>query len=98
LLADDTPAGLLARSRYHNAVTLQVDDPERAASRLGRLDEAREIELRNARITDFPSGQGNLFQAVSRVIDEEGWAIQQLQYEPRRLDAVFRSITREEAA
>lgn len=98
LLADDTPAGLLARSRYHNAVTLQVDDPERAASRLGRLDEAREVELRNARVTVFPSGQGNLFQAVTRVIDEENWSVQQLQYEPGRLDEVFRSITREEAA
>ncbi|NBB94021.1 MAG: ATP-binding cassette domain-containing protein [Gammaproteobacteria bacterium] len=98
LLADDTPAGLLARSRYHNAVTLHVDDPERAASRLGRLDEAREVELRNARVTVFPSGRGNLFQAVSRVIEEENWPVQQLQYEPGRLDEVFRTITREEAA
>ncbi len=98
LLADDTPAGLLTRSRYHNAVTLHVDDPERAASRLGRLDEAREVEVRNARVTVFPSGRGNLFQAVSRLIEAEGWEVQQLQYEPGRLDEVFRTITREEAA
>ncbi|WP_376690823.1 ABC transporter ATP-binding protein [Wenzhouxiangella sp. EGI_FJ10409] len=98
LLADDTPAGLLTRSRYHNAVTLHVEDPERAASRLGRLEEAREVEVRNARVTVFPSGQGNLFQAVTRVIEAEGWPVQQLQYEPGRLDEVFRTITREEAA
>ncbi|NBD95486.1 MAG: ATP-binding cassette domain-containing protein [Gammaproteobacteria bacterium] len=98
LLADDTPAGLLARSRYHNAVTVHVDDPDRAASRLGRLEEAREVEVRNARVTVFPSESGNLFQAVSHVIEAEGWAVQQLQYEPGRLDEVFRSITREEAA
>lgn len=98
LLADDTPAGLLTRSRYYNAVTLHVEDPERAASRLGRLDEAREVEVRNARVTVFPSGQGNLFQAVTRVIEAENWPVQQLQYEPGRLDEVFRTITREEAA
>lgn len=97
LLADDSPAGLLKRSRYHNAVTLHVDDSERAASRLGRLEEAREVEVRNAHVTVFPSERGNLFQAVSRVIEEEDWTVQQLQYEPGRLDEVFRSITREEA-
>lgn len=98
LLADDTPAGLLGRSRYHNAVTLHVDDPERAASRLGRLVEAREVEVRNARVTVFPSGEGDLFQAVTQVIEAEGWTVQQLQYEPGRLEEVFRTITREEAA
>lgn len=98
LLADDSPAGLLARSRYHNAVTLNVSDPERAASRLGELGEAREVEVRNARVTVFPSGTGDLFQAVSRVIDSEGWSVSQLQLEPGRLEEVFRSITREEAA
>jgi len=98
LLADDTPTGLLARSRYHNAVTVQVDDPERAASRLGELPEAREVELRNGRVTVFPAGQGNLFQAVSRLIEDSGWTVHQMQLEPGRLDEVFRSITREEAA
>ena len=98
LLADDTPAGLLKRSRYHNALTLHVDDPERAASRLGALEEARQVEVRNARVTVFPSEHGNLFQAVTRLIEEENWLVQQLQYEPGRLDDVFRTITREEAA
>ncbi len=98
LLADDTPTGLLMRSRYHNAVTLRVDDPERAASRLGQLKEAREVEVRNARVTVFPADEGNLFQAVTRVIEAEGWSVHQLQYESGRLDEVFRAITREEAA
>lgn len=98
LLADDSPAGLLTRSRYHNAVTLEVDEPDRAASRLGELAEAREVEVRNARVTVFPAGEGDLFQAVSRLIESEGWDVHQLQLEPGRLDEVFRSITREEAA
>jgi len=32
LLVDDSPKGLLTRSRYHNAVTMVVDHPERVAS------------------------------------------------------------------
>ncbi|HLS06285.1 MAG TPA: ABC transporter ATP-binding protein, partial [Wenzhouxiangella sp.] len=79
LLADDTPAGLLARSRYHNAVTLTVDDPERAASELSGLSAAREVEVRNARVTVFPSGRGNLFQEVSGLINDRGWKVHQLQ-------------------
>ncbi len=98
LLADDTPAGLLGRSRYHNAVTLQVDDPERAASRLGGLIEARAVEVRQSRVTVFPSGQGKLFQAVNRVIEDSGWTVHQLQLEPGRLEDVFRTITLQDAA
>lgn len=98
LLADDTPAGLLARSRYHNAVTLTVDNPEQAASELSGLSAAREVEVRNARVTVFPSGRGNLFQEVSGLINNRDWKVHQLQYEPGRLDEVFRTITRPEAA
>ncbi len=93
LLADDTPAGLLARSRYHNAVTLTLDDLETAASRLGALVESREVEIRRGKLTVFPSSQGNLFEAVTRTIQEEGWQVDQLQLEAGRLDEVFRTVT-----
>jgi ABC-2 type transport system ATP-binding protein len=98
LLADDTPRGLLGRSRYHNAVSLELEELDRAASRLGQLPEAREVEIRRGRLTVFPSGQGNLFRAVSRVIEEEHWNVSHVQLETGRLDEVFRTITREEAA
>lgn len=98
LLADDTPAGLLSRSRYHDAITLEVDDPERAASRLSELAEAREVEVRRGRLTVFPSGQGDLFRAITRILDDENWTVHRLQVESGRLDEVFRTITRQEAA
>ncbi|MFU8830889.1 MAG: ABC transporter ATP-binding protein [Wenzhouxiangella sp.] len=98
LLADDTPAGLLARSRYHNAVTVVLDDLEAAASRLGELPESREVEVRRGRLTVFPSSQGNLFEAVSATIQQEGWRVEQIQLEPGRMDEVFRVVTQEEAA
>jgi ABC-2 type transport system ATP-binding protein len=96
LLADDAPTGLLARSRYHNAVTVALDDLDAAASRLGALDESREVEVRRGRLTVFPSGQGNLFEAVTATIQREGWQVDQLQLEAGRMDEVFRSITGQE--
>ncbi len=98
LLADDSPAGLLARSRYHNAVTLVMDDLEQAASRLGELPESREVEVRRGRLTVFPASRGNLFEAVMGVVQQEGWQVEQMQLEAGRLDEVFRSITGQEAA
>ncbi len=98
LLADDSPGGLLARSRYFNAVTLVLDDLDRAASRLGELPESREVEVRRGRLTVFPSSQGNLFEAVTRVIQAEGWQVDQIQLEPGRMDEVFHTVTGQEAA
>ncbi len=93
LLADDTPEGLLKRSRYHNAVTLVLDDLQLAASRLGELPEAAAVEIRRGRLTVFPSGRGNLFEAVTRVAREAGWQVAQIQLESGRLDEVFRVVT-----
>ncbi len=98
LLADDTPAGLLAQSRYHNAVTLVMDDLEQAASKLGELPESREVEVRRGRLTVFPASKGNLFEAVMRVVQHEDWQVDQMQLEPGRLDEVFRKVTGQEAA
>ena len=96
LLADDEPAGLLAQSRYHNAVTLMLDDLQAAASRLGALKESNEI--RRGRLTVFPSGEGDLFEAVTREVRVAGWKVSQIQLESGRLDEVFRAITRAEEA
>ncbi len=95
LLADDTPAALLARSRYAGAVTLASDDQEAVASALSELPEAAEVEVRRGLVTVFPSGQGDLFQAVAGRARERSWNIQRMQLEAGRLDEVFREITRE---
>ncbi|TVS12543.1 MAG: ABC transporter ATP-binding protein [Wenzhouxiangella sp.] len=93
LLADDTPEGLLRRSRYHNAVTLVLDDLQAAASRLSELSEATEVEIRRGRLTVFPSGRGNLFEAVTATVRDAGWTVSQIQLESGRLDEVFRTVT-----
>ncbi|NDY94529.1 ABC transporter ATP-binding protein [Wenzhouxiangella limi] len=98
LLADDTPTGLLARSRYHNAVTLVLDDLQAAASSLGALQESREVEIRRGQLTVFPSGEGDLFEAVTREVRAAGWKVSQIQLESGRLDEVFRTVTGSEEA
>ena len=95
LLADDSPASLLARSRYARAVSLSCDDLQAAASALSELPEAADVEVRRGLVTAFPSGQGDLFDAVSRLTRDRGWRVSRMQLEAGRLDDVFRNITRE---
>ncbi len=95
LVADDTPTGLIERSRYHNAVTLSVDDLQTAASLLSNLPEAAKVEVRDNEITVFPHAGSNLLAAVNSVITTEQWRVNALRLEEGRLDEVFRNITRE---
>ncbi|NND45260.1 MAG: ABC transporter ATP-binding protein [Xanthomonadales bacterium] len=95
LLADDTPAGLIARSRYHDAVTLVADRPEKIASSLSELPQAARVELNGAELTVFPAGPG-LFDAVTAAIASHGWQVHQLRLEAGRFDEVFREITQGE--
>jgi ABC-2 type transport system ATP-binding protein len=97
LLADETPAALVARSRYHNAVTLVLEQAERAASLLSELPEVARAEINGSELTVFPRGEG-LLAAVTRLIAEQGWAVSELRLEAGRFDEVFRDITRGEAA
>ncbi|MEJ2402629.1 MAG: ABC transporter ATP-binding protein, partial [Xanthomonadales bacterium] len=68
LLVDDSPDGLIARSRYHNAVTLVVEQPERVASILSELPEARKVELREGELTVFPAEGQSLFEVISDTV------------------------------
>jgi ABC-2 type transport system ATP-binding protein len=95
LLADDSPRGLIARSRYHNAVTLVADNPNRMASVLSELPEVSKAEIAEGELTVFPATEG-LFEAVSAAIREHGWNVSELRLEAGRFDEVFRQITRGE--
>jgi len=97
LLADDTPDSLIGQSRYHNAVTLVVENAELAASVLSELPEVARAELNDGELTVFPAAQG-LFEAVSRVVAEQHWNVSELRLEAGRLDEVFRRITQGEVA
>jgi ABC-2 type transport system ATP-binding protein len=97
LLADDTPPGLIRRSRYHNAVTLSVDAAEKAASILSELPEVAQAELHDGELTVFPAGEG-LLEAVTGVVAEQHWNVRELRLEAGRFDEVFRQITQGESS
>ena len=94
LVADDTPMGLIHRSRYHNAVSISVDDLQAAASVLSATPEVSDVEIRSRELTVFPqSAETDLLSAVNRAISENDWTVNSLRLEEGRLDEVFRNIT-----
>jgi len=97
LLADDSPLGLIARSRYHNAVSLVVEAPEKVASALGELPQVRKVEIKEGELTLFPSKEPGLLEAVTAAVRENRWQVSSLRLEAGRLDEVLHSITSAEA-
>jgi ABC-2 type transport system ATP-binding protein len=93
LLADDSPQGLIARSRYHNAVSLVVEGAEKVASSLSELPEVARAELREGELTLFPTDSGGLFEAVTAAVRENQWQVSTLRLEAGRLSEVFHTIT-----
>ena len=93
-----TPQELEAKSRYHNAVTLVVEEPEKVASRLSELPGARKVELREGELTVFPSEGAELLDVVSGAVRENQWEVSALRLEAGRLDEVFRQVTKEASA
>ena len=96
ILADDTPHGLEARSRFHNAVSLKLREPEhlpalRAAVKALPEVADTEIDANTGRLTAFPVAGKQPLPAISQVA--ERWELTELHLESGRLDEVFRSIT-----
>jgi ABC-2 type transport system ATP-binding protein len=98
IVADDTPQGLSARSRYHNAVTVTLARPD-------QLDAAREafaglpavaaveVDAEVAQLTALSRAGAPLLSALTQLAAAQGIAVQELHVESGRLDDVFRTIT-----
>ena len=97
LLADDTPRGLEARSRWHGAVTLALEEPvasEVVCARLLGLPEVAAAEATGAQaVTAFARAGAAALPSVAALAAREGWKLRELRPETGRLDEVFRSIT-----
>jgi ABC-2 type transport system ATP-binding protein len=98
IVADDTPAGLATRSRYHNAVSMRLEEPRQlAAARaaLVALPEVAAVEMneRDARLTALPRAGSLVLPAVSALAAAQGLKLKELHLESGRLDEVFRTIT-----
>lgn len=98
IVADDTPLALEARSRYYNAVTLQLekaDQLEAARAAVAALPAVAEVEVsvRDARLTALPRAGATILPTVSELAARQGLKLKELHLESGRLDEVFRTIT-----
>jgi ABC-2 type transport system ATP-binding protein len=98
IVADDTPQGLAARSRYHNAVSLQLDSAQdlvaaRDAIAALPLVESVEMSERDARLTALPRAGAHILPSLSELAARQGMNLKELHLESGRLDEVFRTIT-----
>src|SRR5256885_12057149 len=100
IVADGTPANLLARSRHHNSVTLSLPSAQSqiAMSALQRQPGVASVEEVSragdiATITVFPRDNTRIIDRVTQLATTEHWDVRELYAEAGRLDDVFRAIT-----
>jgi len=104
VVADGTPAELVARSRHHNAVTLTLPPAQAAIAKakirtLNGVAAIEQTTLANGLVemTAFPKGGALLIEDVSAMAVAEKWDVKELYAEAGRLDEVFRAITTHDA-
>jgi ABC-2 type transport system ATP-binding protein len=100
IVADETPASLLDRSRFHNAVTVRVaaTAADAAGEALRRLPEVVRVET--GRSTDgtvvlqaFPDDGRDILDAVHKAVEGAGVGVEEISEQRGRLDDVFRALT-----
>jgi ABC-2 type transport system ATP-binding protein len=98
IVADDTPQGLAAKSRYYNAVSLRLENPQQLAAARAAIEAlplvaAVEVSERDARLTALPRAGAQILPGLSELAARQGLKLKELHLESGRLDEVFRTIT-----
>ena len=97
ILADDTPAKLAARSRFHNAVRLDIDPDNEARIRadLTALPAVAAVETldQGAALLIMPRHNRSIAGDIAELAEGRDWRIGGFAVEHGRLDDVFRAIT-----
>ena len=99
IVADCTPEELEARSRYHQAITLNASsesDVQSIAKFLAGVEGVAEVEVDGLELVAIPEdSQNGLLAKVIEGVGSQGLAVSGLYQEKGRLDEVFRQITEE---
>ena len=99
IVADCTPEELEARSRYHQAITLNASsesDVQSIAEFLAGVQGVAEVEVDGLELVAIPQDpQNGLLARVIEGVGSQGLAVSGLYQEKGRLDEVFRQITEE---
>ena len=103
IVADGTPAGLKARSRYHNAVTVTLDAAlaDTVEPALAGIDAVAGVERvedgDKVLLTALTADGREALEPVRELAASSGWAVEQIAVDPGRLDDVFRAVTHTDA-
>jgi len=105
IVADCTPAEFMAKSRYHNAVSLTLTPPNGVMvfDELKRVAGVADVEdggtTRHAdgttvvRCTVIPKNSKHIATEISGLIRLKGWKVDAIRTEAGRMDDVFRDLT-----
>jgi len=95
LIVDGKPSELERQSRYHNAISLNLEDEiEGAQGMLQELPGIKAVEQVNKRsFTLFPQDGAMLLTQLVRWLDNKAWQVENLHVEKGRLEDVFRQVT-----
>src|SRR5258707_1710264 len=86
IVADDSPAGLAARSRYHNAVPMQLEQPGQLAGArdaVAALPAVAQVEMseREGRLTALPRAGASILPAIAELATAQGFKLNELHLE-----------------
>ncbi|MDA0687175.1 MAG: ABC transporter ATP-binding protein [Proteobacteria bacterium] len=96
IVADGTPAQLESRSRYHQAVSVRLNDSYDLGADLGGIDGIATIEEDAEQALTYTilakDGQ-SIFSQVSAIAQEKQWPVTEFHVQRGQLEDVFRTVT-----
>ncbi len=99
IVADGTPSQLEAKSPHHNAVTLVVSDVDQRHVQQ-QLETLKGVASAQCVVQDscvhctvYPANGNPILTAVSGIVRERSWTVEELHVQRGRLDDVFRAVT-----
>lgn len=99
VVADGTPYELERQSKYHQAVSLVLEQPVdvqplKALTGVAGVEQSAD----GLQLTVLPEGDAVIFPAVNALLAAQNWPVREVNVERGRLDEVFRRLTVGDAA
>lgn len=101
IVADGTPAELEARSKYHQAVSVRLNESYDLAADLVGLAEVQEVEKdsEDDMVFRILANEGNsIFSQVSEIAQFKNWPVTEFHVSRGQLEDVFRTVTQTQGA
>ena len=90
---DGTPTQLQAKSSFHHAVTLELDEVVADVSILESMQNVASVSADSQQVTVMPVAGKIIFDEVYQQVKKAGWSINAIYSEKGRLDDIFRELT-----